>query len=176
MIQKMPTYAKFFKELITRKRQYGTDEKVMISEMMSAVLQQKLPLKLKDPGSFNIDIIVGNAKKERAMLDLRASINLMPYSIYMQRGLHDLKSTSMSLLLADRSTRYPKGIVEDILIQVDKLIIPTDFVVLDMDDERTTKNDLPIYLGRPFIATVQTIIDVQNGKLSMTGLGETIEF
>ncbi|KAL5845193.1 hypothetical protein ACOSQ4_011151 [Xanthoceras sorbifolium] len=176
MIQKMPAYAKFFKELNTRKRHYGHNERVMISETVSAVLQQKLPPKLKDPGSFNIDITVGNTKKERAMLDLGASINLMPYSVYVQLGLHDLKPTSMSLLLADRSTRHPRGIIEDILIQVDKLIIPADFVILDMDDERATERDLPILLGRPFMATARTIIDVQNGKLSMTVLDETVEF
>ncbi|KAL5835459.1 hypothetical protein ACOSQ4_014956 [Xanthoceras sorbifolium] len=104
MIQKMPVYAKFFKELNTWKRQYGHNKRVMILETVSAVLQQKLPPKLKDPGSFNIDITVGNVKKDRAMLDLGASINLMPYSVYTQLGLHDLKPTSMSLLLADRST------------------------------------------------------------------------
>ncbi|KAL5734141.1 hypothetical protein ACOSP7_032002 [Xanthoceras sorbifolium] len=176
MIQKMPAYAKFFKELNTRKRHYGHNERVMISETVSTVLQQKLPPKLKDPGSFNIDITVGNTKKERAMLDLGASINLMPYSVYVQLGLHDLKPTSMSLLLADRSTRHPRGIIEDILIQVDKLIIPADFVILDMDDERATERDLPILLGRPFMATAKTIIDVQNGKLSMIVLDETVEF
>ncbi|KAL5787484.1 hypothetical protein ACOSP7_004433 [Xanthoceras sorbifolium] len=176
MIKKMPSHRKFFRELNKRKRQYGQNERVMISKMVSAVLQQKLPPKLKDPGSFNIDITVGNVKKERAMLDLRASINPMPYSVYMQLDLNELKPTFMSLLLADRSTRYPRGIVEDILIQVDKLIILADFVVLDMDDARMTKTDLPILLKRPFMATTQMIIGVQNGKLSMIVLGEAVEF
>ncbi|KAL5825084.1 hypothetical protein ACOSQ3_021147 [Xanthoceras sorbifolium] len=97
MIQKMPVYAKFFKELNTLKRQYGPNERVMISETVSVVLQKKLPPKLKDLGSFNIDITVGNKKNERAMLDLGASINLMPYSIYVQLSLYDLNPTSMSL-------------------------------------------------------------------------------
>ncbi|KAL5813697.1 hypothetical protein ACOSQ4_024338 [Xanthoceras sorbifolium] len=167
MIKKISSYGKFFRELNKRKRQYGQNERVMISKMVSAVLQQKLPPKLKDLRSFNIDITVENLKKERAMLDLGASINLMPYSVYIQLSLNKLKPTSITLLLADRSTRYPRGIVEDILIQVDKLIIPVDFVVLDIDDERMTEKDLPILLGRPFMATAQTIIDVQNGKLSM---------
>ncbi|KAL5756676.1 hypothetical protein ACOSQ2_021422 [Xanthoceras sorbifolium] len=99
----------------------------------------------------------------------------MPYSVYIQLGLHDLKPTSISLLLADRSTRYPRGIIEDILIQVDKLIISTDFVVLDIDDEKATYKDLSILLRRPFIATAKTIIDVQNGKLSMIVLDKTDE-
>ncbi|KAL5837020.1 hypothetical protein ACOSQ3_014189 [Xanthoceras sorbifolium] len=176
MIKKMPSYGKFFRELNKRKKQYGLNERVMISGTVSAILQQKLPPKLKDSGSFNIDITVGNVKKEIAMLDLGAGMNLMPYSVNMQLGLNKLKPTFMSLLLADRSIRYPRGIVEDILIQVDKLIIPADFVVLDMDVERTTEKVLPILLGRPFMATTQTIIDVQNGKLSMTILGKTVEF
>ncbi|KAL5764739.1 hypothetical protein ACOSQ2_017355 [Xanthoceras sorbifolium] len=176
MIKKMPSYGKFFRELNKRKRQYEPNERVMISETVSVVLQQKFSLKLKDSGSFNIDTTVGNVKKERTMLDLGASINLIPYSVYIQLGLNELKPTSMSLLLADRSTRYPRGIVEDILIQMDKLIIPADFVVLDMDDARTTETDRPILLGRPFMATAQTIIDVQNGKLSMTVLRKTVEF
>ncbi|KAL5789760.1 hypothetical protein ACOSQ2_004648 [Xanthoceras sorbifolium] len=176
MIKKMSSYGKFFRELNKRKRQYGPNESMMISETVSTVLQQKLLPKLKYLGSFNIDITVGNAKREKAMLDLGASINLIPYSVYMQPGLNELKPTSISLRLADRSTRYPRGIVEDILIHVDKLIILADFVVLDMDDVRTTKTDLLIMLGRPFVATAQTIIDVQNGKLSMTVLYETVEF
>ncbi|KAL5764341.1 hypothetical protein ACOSQ2_016935 [Xanthoceras sorbifolium] len=176
MIKKIPSYAKFFRELKKWKRQYGLNESVMISDTVSAVLQQKLPQKLKDPGSFNIDITIGNVKPERAMLDLGASINLMPYSVYMQLGLNELKPTSMSLLLADRSTRYSRGIVEDILIQVDKLIILADFVIFVIDNARTTETDLPILLGRPFVATAQTIIDVQNRKLFMIVLGETVEF
>ncbi|KAL5854342.1 hypothetical protein ACOSQ4_004144 [Xanthoceras sorbifolium] len=176
MIKKMPSYGKFFREFNKRKTQYGQNEGVMVSETVSAILQQKLPPKLKDPRSFNIDITIGNVKKERAMLDLGARINLMPYSVYIQLGLNELQPTSMSLLLADRSTQYSRAIVEDILIQVDKLIIPADFVVLDVDDARTIETDLPILLGKPFMATAQTIINVQNGKLSMTVLGETVEF
>ncbi|KAL5749711.1 hypothetical protein ACOSP7_024314 [Xanthoceras sorbifolium] len=155
MIKKMPSYGKFFREINKRKRQYG------------AVLQQKFLPKLKYPGDFNIDITIENVKKERAMLDLGVNINLMPYSVYIQLGLNELKPTSMSMLLADRLTRYSRGIVEDILIQVDKLIIPVDFVVLDMDDAGTIETDLPILLGRPFMATSHTIIDVKNGKLSV---------
>ncbi|KAK0583907.1 hypothetical protein LWI29_004920 [Acer saccharum] len=110
------------------------------------------------------------------MLDLGASINLMPFSIYKQLELNERKPTTMSLLLADGSVRYPRGIMEDVLVQVDKLIIPVDFVVLDMDDVSGETNMRPILLGRPFMATAKTFIDVQNGKLTMTVLDETIEF
>ncbi|CAL9024834.1 unnamed protein product [Prunus brigantina] len=170
------TYGKFFKELNTYKRKYGPNEKVMVSENVSAVLQRKLPPKLKDPGSFSIDITIGGKLVEKAMLDLGASINLMPYSVYLQLGLGELKATTISLQLADRSVKYPRGIVEDILVQVDKLILPADFVVLDMEEAPIHDRELPILLGRPFMATAKTIIDVQNGLLTMTVLGETVQF
>ncbi|XP_019157162.1 PREDICTED: uncharacterized protein LOC109153743 [Ipomoea nil] len=176
MIKNMPAYAKFLKELNTRKRRYAHNEKVFMSKTVSAVLQTDLPPKLEDPGSFIITITVGNSKKEKAMLDLGASINLMPYSVYLQLGLDKLKSTTMSLELADRSVRYPRGIVEDVLVQVDKLIIPADFVVLDINKKCNHEQDMPILLGRPFMATAKTMIDVQNGKLTMTVLDETVEF
>ncbi|CAL9024852.1 unnamed protein product [Prunus brigantina] len=172
----MPAYGKFFKELNTYKRKYGPNEKVMVSENVSAVLQRKLPPKLKDPGSFSIDITIGGKLVEKAMLDLGASINLMPYSVYLQLGLGELKATTISLQLADRSVKYPRGIVEDILVQVDKLILPADFVVLDMEEAPIHDRELPILLGRPFMATAKTIIDVQNGLLTMTVLGETVQF
>ncbi|CAH9114554.1 unnamed protein product [Cuscuta epithymum] len=176
MIKNMPAYAKFLKELSTRKRRYEPNEKVFVSKAVSDVLQKDLPPKLEDPGSFIININLGNSKSEKAMLDLGASINLMPYSVYLKLGLNELKSTTMSLQLADRSIRYPRGIVEDVLVQVDKLIIPADFVVLDMDDQCKYVKDMPILLGRPFMATAKTMIDVQNGKLTMSVLDETVEF
>ncbi|CAL8988344.1 unnamed protein product [Prunus brigantina] len=98
-------------------------------------------------------------------------INLMPYSVYVQLGLGELKSTTLGLQLADRSVKYPRGIVEDILVQVDKLILPADFVVLDMEDAPIHNRELPILLGRPFMATANTLIDVKNGILKMTVLG-----
>ncbi|CAN6700807.1 unnamed protein product [Malus baccata var. baccata] len=176
VIRNMSAYGKFFKELNNYKRKYGPHEKVVVSENVSAVLQRKLPPKLKDPGSFSINITIGDKKVEKAMLDLGASINLMPYSVYLQLGLGELKATTISLQLADRSMKYPRGIVEDILVQIDKLILPADFVVLDMEEAPIHDRELPILLGRPFMATAKTIIDVQNGLLTMTVLGETVQF
>ncbi|CAH9079820.1 unnamed protein product [Cuscuta epithymum] len=176
MITNMPAYTKFLKELNTRRRRYEPNEKIFVSKAVSAVLQKDLPPKLEDPGSFIITINLGNSRTEKAMLDLGASINLMPYSVYLKLGLNELKTTTMSLQLADRSIRYPRGIVEDVLVQVDKLIIPADFVVLDMSDQCKHVKDMPILLGRPFMATAKTMIDVQNGKLTMSVLDETVEF
>ncbi|XP_048231776.1 uncharacterized protein LOC125370430 [Ricinus communis] len=168
-----PAYAKFFEELNTNKRRYANNEKVQVA---SVILQHQLPLKMKDPDSFTIDITIGDKKHTKVMLDLGASINLMPYSIYERLGLGGLKPTTMSLQFADISIKYPRGIVEDLLVQVGKLIIPVDFVVLDMENTPTRDKEQTILLGRPFMTTTRTVIDMHDEKLTMTVLGETVEF
>ena len=176
VVTSIPSYTKFFKELSTRKRQFIPNEKVVVSEQASAVLRKDLPPKLKDPGSFNIMISIGGSKQVKAMLDLGASINLMPYSLFCELKLEGLKPTTMSLQLADRSVKYPKGIVEDVLVQIDKLIIPVDFVVLDMDRDDHEVSNVPILLGRPFMATADAMINVKSGTLSLQAMGKTVNF
>ena len=131
-------------------------ETVALTEECSAILQQKLPPKLKDPGSFTIPCTIGNLSFDKCFCDLGASINLMPLSVFMQLGLPDPKPTNMSLHLADLSITYPRGIVEDVLVKVDKFIFPADFVILDFEEDKK----IPIILGRPFLATGKTLIDV----------------
>ena len=82
----------------------------------------------------------------------------------------------MELLLADHSIRHPKGVVEDVLVQVGKLMILADFMVLEMESNPSKAWEIPILLGRPFMSTAKAIIDVHNGKLSMIMLGEMAEF
>jgi hypothetical protein len=77
--------------------------------------------------------MIGDNKVERALLDLGASVNLLPYSVYVQLGLGELKPTSVTLQLADRSVKVPRGIIEDVLIKVDKFYYPVDFIVLDTE-------------------------------------------
>ena len=176
VIKNIPAYMKFFKDLNSKKRKLGDQEKVMISEVASAILQKHLPPKQNDPGSFTINIALGNGKETTGMLDLGAGINLMPYSIFKQLGLGELKPTKMCLQLADRSIRHPKGIIEDILVKVGKLIVPADFVVLEMGEVQTGGKEHTILLGRPFMATTNTSIDVKRGNLTMMVLGETAKF
>ena len=133
-IKQVPKYAKFLKELCTTKRRMSNKEVVKVSENVSAVLQRKLPTKCKDPGSFTIPCVIGNTRFEHAMLDLGASINVMPYSINASMNLGELKNDGVIIQLADRSNAYPKGVVEDVLMQVDHLIFPADFYVLEMED------------------------------------------
>ena len=87
----------------------------------------------------------------KALLDLGARVNLLPYSVYKQLGLGELKPTSITLALVDRSIKIPKGTVGDVLIQVDKFYYPIDFVVLDTEPVAVGTNYVPIILGRPFL-------------------------
>ncbi|XP_061357495.1 uncharacterized protein LOC133301818 [Gastrolobium bilobum] len=125
--------------------------------------QKKFPSKLRDPGNFNIPIAVGNTNVGRALCDLGASNNLMPLSICKSLGITELKPTMVSLQLADHSLRRPNGIIEDVLVKVDKFIFPADFIVLDMEEE----SEMPLMLGRSFLATTRAMINVEQGKLEL---------
>ncbi|KAM1502649.1 hypothetical protein ACFXTO_027967 [Malus domestica] len=174
-IKQVPRYAKFLKELCTTRRRISNKEVVQVSENVSAVLQRKLPPKCKDPGSFTIPCVIGNTKFDHAMLDLGASINVMPYSIYASMNLGELKNDGVIIQLADRPNAYPKGVLEDVLVQVDNLIFPADFYILEMEDSPNV-TPLPILLGRPFMKTARTKIDVFKGTLTMEFDGEIINF
>ena len=125
-------------------------------------------MKYKDPSYPTISVNIGGTCVEKALLDLGASVNLLPYSVYKQLGLGELKPTSITLSLADRSIKIPKGTVEDVLIQVDKFYYPVDFVVLDTEPIAVGTNYVPIIHGRPFLATSNAIINCQNGVMQLT--------
>ncbi|XP_038978588.1 uncharacterized protein LOC120108942, partial [Phoenix dactylifera] len=174
-IKQVPRYAKFLKELCTikRKQKLKGCETVRVGENISAVIQRKLPAKCKDPGMFTIPCMIGNTRFEKAMIDLGASINVMSYSIYASLKPGPLNKTGVVIQLADRSNAYPKGVVEDVLVQVNDLVFPADFYVLDMENGDQTA---PILLGRPFLKTSKTKIDVHSGTLTMEFDGEIIKF
>ncbi|KAM2617516.1 hypothetical protein TB1_033901 [Malus domestica] len=174
-IKQIPKYAKCLKKLCTTKKRVREKEVVYVSENVSAILQHKLPPKCKDPGSFTIPCVIGNTRFKSAMLDLGASINVMPYSIYASMNLGALKNDGVIIQLADRSNAYPKGVLEDVLVQVDHLIFPADFYVLEMDESDHAPS-LPILLGRPFMKTAQTKIDVAKGLVTMAFGGDMISF
>ena len=131
MIKQVPTYAKFLKDLCTVKRGLNVDKKAFLTKQVSAIIQCKNPIKYKDPGCPTISVNIEGTCVDKALLDLGASVNLLPYSVYKQLGLRELKPTTITLSLADRSVKIPKGIVKDVLVKVDKFYYPVDFVVLD---------------------------------------------
>ncbi|KAL6310553.1 hypothetical protein AAG906_004813 [Vitis piasezkii] len=148
MIKQVPTYAKFLKDLCTIKRGLNVNKKAFLTEQVSAIIQCKSPLKYKDSGCPTISVMIGGKVVEKALLDLGASVNLLPYSVYKQLGLGELKPTSITLSLADRSVKIPRGIIEDVLVQVDNFYYLVDFVVLDTDPIVKEANYVPIILGR----------------------------
>ena len=132
-------------------------------------------MKYKDPGSPTILVNIGGICINKALLDLGASVNLLPYSMYKQLGLGELKPTNITLSLADRSVKIPKGIVEDVLVKVDKFYYPVDFVVLDTELVAEGINQVPIILERPFLATSNAIINCRNGVMKLTFGNMTLE-
>ena len=130
-IKQIPSYAKFLKDLCTVKRKLGVNKEAFMTEQSTSLIRNNLPPKYKDPGSPTISIIVGNSRLGHALVDLGASVNLLPYSVYIDLGLRELEPTNITLQLADRSVKIPRGIVKDVLVQVDKFYFPVDFVVLD---------------------------------------------
>ena len=132
-------------------------------------------MKYKDPGSPTISVNIGGTCIDKALLDLGASVNLLPYSVYKQLGLGELKPTNITLSLADRSVKIPKGIVEDVLVNVDKFYYPVDFVVLATEPIASGPKHVQIILGRPFLATANVIINFRNGVMQLTFGNMTLE-
>ncbi|XP_074570573.1 uncharacterized protein LOC141827241 [Curcuma longa] len=160
----MPKFAKFIKRLMSTKNITEAKHTVALTEEVSVIIfNNKLPLKLKDPRIFTIPCKIGMILIGRTFCDLGASVSIIPYKIGEKYGYTDLKLTTIVIQLADHFCRYPMGIVEDVSIEVRGFTIPTDFVVLDMEEDLS----IPIILGRSFLATAGAKIDIKNHKLSL---------
>ena len=175
MIKQVLPYAKFLKDLCTMKRGLNIKNKALLIEQVSAIIQCKTPIKYKDPVCPTILVNIGDTYVEKTLLDLGASINLLPYSVYKQLGLRELKPTSITLFFANRSIKIPRGMIEDVLVQVDKFYYPVDFIVLDTEPIAREPNHVPIILGKSFLATTNALINCRNGVMQLTFGNITIE-
>ncbi|XP_062118728.1 uncharacterized protein LOC133832394 [Humulus lupulus] len=144
-LEQMPNYVKFMKDILTRKRRLGEFETVALTKECSSFLQTQAATEDERPWEFHHSI---------------------------QLGIGEVRPTTVTLQLADRSLAYPDGKIEDVLVKVDKFIFPVDFIVLDYEEDR----EVPIILGRPFLATGRTLIDVQKGELTMRVQNEQVTF
>ncbi|XP_062104040.1 uncharacterized protein LOC133815189 [Humulus lupulus] len=171
-LEKMPSYVKFMKDILSKKQRLEDFETVALTEECSAILQRKLPQKLQDLGSFTIPCTIGKFECKHALCNLGASINLMPLFVFRKLGLGEAKPTTITLQLAYRSIKHPRGVIEDVLVKVDKFIFPADFIVLDMEEDA----NIPIIFGRPFLATGRALIDVQKGELKLRVQNEEVTF
>ncbi|KAL5573527.1 hypothetical protein UlMin_023124 [Ulmus minor] len=174
-LKQVPNYAKVIKDLCTLKRKHNVKKTAFLAEQASAVIDSKTPPKYKDPGCPTVACQIGNQACGQALLDLGASVNLMPYSVYLQLGLGEIKPTTVVLQLADRSVRKPRGIVEDVLVQIDKFYYPVDFLVLDTIAIVNTESKIPLILGRPFLATANALINCRNGLMTLSFGNMTLE-
>ena len=127
---------------------------------------------MKDPGSFTIPCSIGKNEFKKALCDSGASINLMPLSVVHRLSLGELIPTTITLQMVDRSMARLEGVLEDVLVKVGKFIFPMDFMIMKMEKD----TQVPILLGRPFLATGVALIDVQKGELTLRVGDEAVHF
>ena len=149
VVTQMPLYAKFFKDILSKKRKIAEEGIVNLTATCNVVIKRGLPEKMKDPGSFTIPCTIGEFEFQKALCDSGASINLMPYSVAKKLSLGEITPTTVTLQMADRTLAKPRGIIEDVLVKVGNFIFPVDFIILDMEED----SQVPLLLGRPFLAT-----------------------
>ncbi|GKE83840.1 reverse transcriptase domain-containing protein [Tanacetum coccineum] len=143
-----------------------------LKENCSAVILNKLPKKLGDPGRFLIPCEFSRINTCNALADLDASINLMPYSVWKYLSLPELTPTCMTLELADRSITEPIGIAKDVRLMVGKFQFLADFMVIDFEPDPR----VPLILRRSFLKTSRALIDVYKGEITLRVDKEAITF
>ncbi|XP_019237750.1 PREDICTED: uncharacterized protein LOC109217906 [Nicotiana attenuata] len=132
-----------------------------LTQTWSAVVTRSMAQKMSDLGSFTIPCTIGSYTFAKALCDLGASINLMPLVVYTKLGIGRARPTSMLLQLADRTVKRPTGTLDDVLVQVGKFVFPANYVILDCQVDE----EIPLILGRPFLATGRALIDCETGEL-----------
>ncbi|GJY12004.1 reverse transcriptase domain-containing protein [Tanacetum coccineum] len=168
----MQKFASTLKALIGNKEKLSEMARTPLNEHCSAVILNKLPEKLRDPGKFLIPCDFPGMDECLALADLGASINLMPLSVWKKLYLPELIPNCMTLKLADHSITKLIGIVEDVYLKVGKFKFPTDFVVVDFDADPR----VPLILGRSFLKIGRALIDVYEGELTLRVGKEAITF
>ncbi|XP_023748217.1 uncharacterized protein LOC111896459 [Lactuca sativa] len=159
----MPKYAKFLKDLLTNQKKMEGLSKVILNETCSATMLSMLPKKMGDLGSITLPCQFGNLATSHALADSGASVNLMPYSFFKNLDLPEPIPVHMLIHLANKTITFPRGIYEDLLVKVDKFVFPTDFIMLDMEEDE----QVPIILGRPFLSIAQALVDIRESKLTL---------
>ncbi|XP_075080169.1 uncharacterized protein LOC142165532 [Nicotiana tabacum] len=171
VFQEMSGFAKYLKELITKKRTTKNEE-MNVTHRVSSIISTSTVQKKEDPGAFTIPCTIGAHDFARALCDNGASINLMPLAIYKQAGLGIPRPISMRLQMADHSMKRPLGIVDDVLVNVGKFHLPADFVILDCAVDRET----PITLRRLFLVTGRALMDSKQNEIKLCVNNEEVTF
>ncbi|WZZ53231.1 hypothetical protein YC2023_053338 [Brassica napus] len=159
----VPQYSKFLKDAVEQKKKEMEGMVILTHECSAIIQRMTVPRKLQDPGSFTLPCAIGPLTFEKCLCDLGASVSLMPLSIAKKLGFTQYKKCKISLVLADRSVKLPIGILEDLPVKIGNCEVPTDFVVLEMDEEPRD----PLIFGRPFLATAGAMVNVRDGTIDL---------
>jgi len=168
----VPTYAKYIRDILNKKRPLPTTEVIKLIEECSATILNKSPRKKKDPGCPTIECLIENQHFNNALCDLGASVSVMPSSIYKKLNHTTLEPTSMCLQLADQTVQYPLGVGENIPVKIRDFFVLVDFVVLDMSPD----SKVSIILGRSFLSTANAHINVGKGEIKFNINGQEEHF
>ncbi|GJT21973.1 zinc finger, CCHC-type containing protein [Tanacetum coccineum] len=133
---------------------------------------QSIPQKEKDPGSFTLPCFINNVCFDNSLVDLGASVSVMPLSTYLNLGLGKLAHTKLTVELANRTVKYPKRIAENVLVSISKFVFCVDFIILDMPENIKVF----LILGRLFLSTACAKIDVYKRKITLRVEEERIIF
>nr|XP_016511214.1 PREDICTED: uncharacterized protein LOC107828432 [Nicotiana tabacum] len=169
--QEMQGFSKYLKDLITKNRT-TKNEVVNMTHRVSSIIATSHVQKKEDPREFTLPCTIGEHDFAKALCDNGSSINLMPLAIYKQAGLGMPRPTRMRLQMADRSIKRPVGIVDDVIVKVRKFHLPTDFVILDCAVDK----EIPIILGRSFLATGRALIDSERNEIKFRVNDEEVTF
>ena len=150
-----PTYKKFIRDILNRKKKVTKTVAVMTS------CGDKLPSKLGDPGIPTISCAIGKINISNALCDLGAGVSVTPYSLFKKLNLGEYSPTLITLQMADKTTKQPIEMIEDVLLRIDQHVIPTDFIILDVPED----DKLSIILGRPFLSTTRANVDYSSDKI-----------
>ena len=172
VVTQMPLYGKYLKDILSKKRKIAEKGIVNLTATCTVVIKRGLPEKMKDAGSFTIPCTIGEFEFQKALCDSGSSISLMPYFVAKKLSLGEITPTTVTLQMADTTLAKPAGIIDDVLVKVGKFIFPAYFITLDMEED----SQVPLLLGRPFLATGAALIDMQKGVLTLRVGEETTNF
>jgi len=145
----------------------GVPKKAFLTFGANSIISQ-IVVKYNDLGCPTVSIVIGDQLIHKTLLDLGASVNFIPFTVYQRLELGELKPTKIAIQLADRLTRVPRGIVDDVLITVGEFIYPMDFVVIDTEKVSNLASQVPMILGRPFQAAANALINCRNGIMRLS--------
>ena len=172
VVTQMPLYDKFLKEILSKKRRFAEEGVVNLTTSCSEVIKKNLPEKMKNPGRFTIPCTIGGFEIKKALCDSGASINLVPLSVARNLSLGELTPTTVTLQMEDRTMAKPEGVIEDVLVKLGNFVFPVDFIIPDIEEDP----QVPLLLGRPFLAIGAALIDMQKGVLTLRVGEEATDF